>query len=408
MQGQSKIRIQDPLYLASITLLLGLCGSLVYWTVRLAYGNVLFRSQSVTALQRAARLDPLNASYFAELALRAEPAIADSALERATELDPLNSNYWIQRGVRAEFAGDLTAAEQYFLRASQVSRLLGPRISLANFYLRRGNPDQFWKWARSALDISYGDLEGTFLLCWQMTPDAKVILDRALPQRPGVLAQFLKFVVQQAGAVAAQPVAEVLLTCADEDSRDALLDYCERLIAAGRFPAAHEIWLGLDRRGLLGSGVHASGNLLYNAAFDARPLQRAFDWKVTSNSDVTSSVQPGGIIEVTLTGEQPEQFIVLSQVVALDGSGSCRFSFESLTKVHSDPGLTWRVEDLETHGELARLPVAGSDQWTPQVMQLTNPHTRFILVTLEYERRSGTIRYEGRADFRRLRLEANR
>jgi hypothetical protein len=336
--------------------------------------------------------------------MRSDPKIGDEALRRATELDPLNSAYWIQRGVHAEFRGDLKAAERFYLEASRVSRLFGPRIALMNFYFRQGDQEQFWKWAKAAFAISYGDLDGTFLLCWQMAPDARVILDRALLKDPGILAQFLGFVVRQAGVTAAWPVAEELLGCATAASRDALLDYCEGLLAARRFPAARGIWLGLAHRGLVATPAPgATRNLVYNAALDVVPLQRGFDWKVISNPEVAVAPDSNpGEIAVTFTGKQPEQFEVLSQVVALDGSSAYRFSFEYQTLNLSDSGLAWQIEDLETQHELARLPITESEDWARQEVQLKAPQTPFIRVILQYQRRSGTVRYEGRVRIRRL------
>jgi len=351
-------------------------------------------------------LDPWNAGYFAELALHSDPKTGDEALRKATELDPLNSAYWIRRGVRAEFAGDPKAAERLYLEASRVSRLFGPRIMLMNFYFRQGDQAQFWKWAKAAFEMSYGDLDGTFLLCWQMAPDAKAILDRALPKNPAIRAQFLGFVVRQAGVAAARPVADELLTHADAASRVALLDYCEELLAAKRAADAREVWLGLAHSGLVAAmEAGPSKNLIYNAGLAVSPLQRGFDWRMISNPEV--AVAPDGNpgeIRMELSGNQPEETEVLSQVVALDDGTSYRFSFVERTSSHSDPGLTWQIEDMETGRELARLPIAESDDWAGQAVQLKAPQTPFIRLVLKYQRRPGTVRFEGQVLIRQLQL----
>ncbi len=382
------------------------CFGLTYWTLRLAYGNALSISRIPGAMERSTRLDPWNASYFAELALRSDGRTGDEALRRATELDPLNSAYWIRRGVRAEFDGDLKGAERFYLEASRVSRLFGPRVTLMNFYFRQGDQAQFWKWARAAFEISYGDPEGTFLLCWRMTPDAKLILDRALPGNVPLRAPFLGFVVRQAGVVAARPVADELLRQANEDNRAALLDYCEALMAAQRFADAHEIWAGLTRSGL--AAATAAGpakNLVYNAGFGVSPLQRGFDWKVISSPEVSVAADgKPGEIGITLSGNQPEEAEILSQVIALDGSASYRLSLAGRTLSHADPGLTWQLEDVETRREAARVAMAESADWADLSVEFKTPGTRFLRLVLRYERRPGTVRYEGRVLIRQLQL----
>jgi hypothetical protein len=400
------VRAPTGTYFICNAVMLGACIGLAYWTFRLAYGNAVFNSRAPGAIERATKLDPWNASYFAEFAIRSDPMTGNAALRRATELDPLNSAYWIRTGIREEFAGDPKAAERSYLEASRVSRLFSPRIMLMNFYFRQGDQEHFWRWAKAAFEIGYGDLDGTFLLCWQMAPDANVVLNRALPENPAILAQFLGFVVRNAGVVAARPVAGELLSHANVASKVALLDYCEELLAAKRPCEAHEIWLGLAHRGLIATiNAGSPKNLVFNAALGAVPSQRGFDWKLSSNPEVT--VAPDATpdeIRLAFSGNQPEQAEVLSQIVALDGSPFYRLSFEERTSSHSDPGLTWQIEDLETRSELARLPIAQSDEWAGQAVQLKAPQTPFIRLTLRYQRGRGTVRYEGQVLVRQLQL----
>jgi len=338
--------------------------------------------------------------------MRSDPRTGDEALRRATELDPLNSANWIRRGVRAEFAGDPEAAEKLYLEAGRVSQLFGPRAMLMNFYFRQGDQEQFWKWARAAFAVSYGNLDGTFLLCWQVAPDAKVILDRAMLKNPATLVQFLDFAVRQAGVTAARPVADGLVSQADGTSAPALLDYCEELIRAKRVADAHDIWLGLAHRGLLaGAAAGAAQNLIGDAGFQARPLQRGFGWRTISSPEVT--LIPGGKpgeMGIAFSGNQPEEAEVLSQIVALPGSTWYRFSAEQRTSQHSDPGLSWEIEDLEAGRCLARLPVVESADWTSLSARFEASRTPFIRLSLRYQRQPGTVRYEGEVLIRQLRL----
>lgn len=393
-------------YFICNAILLAACIGLIYWTVRLAYASLVSRSRAPGAIQRATQLDPWNASYFAELAARSDRTTGAEALRRATELDPLNSAYWIRRGVSAEFAGDPKAAERFYLQASRVSRLFGPRIMLANFYFRQGEPEDFWKWAHAAFAMSYGDLEGAFVLCWQVAPDAQVILDRALPGNVEVLAQFLGFVIRHAGLEAARPVVAKLLGKAGRNSQGALLNYCDGLLAAKRPEEAYEVWQGLGRRGLTAAaGGGGSQNLLYNAGLAATPLACGFDWRVVSTPEVSAAASgKPGEIGITFSGNQAEEGEVLSQVVALRGGASYRFSLAEHTVGSSDPGLTWSVEDADTGRELASLAIAATEDWVSREVQFQAAQDSFVRVVLKYRRKAGTVRYEGQVLMRELQL----
>ena len=92
------------------------------------------------------------------------------------------------------------------LDAARVDRQFEPRWTLANFYFRRERPDEFWKWMRAALEVSYGDRRLAFDLCWRMTQDADEVLTQAIPDQHDVLAAYLYYVMDQhheaVGAVA--------------------------------------------------------------------------------------------------------------------------------------------------------------------------------------------------------------
>ena len=68
-----------------------------------------------------------------------------------------------------------------------------PRYLLAQFYFRRQNPDNFWKWSRSALEIAYGDVTALLDLGWRMQPDSDWIWQYAIPARREIVRQYLVF-----------------------------------------------------------------------------------------------------------------------------------------------------------------------------------------------------------------------
>src|ERR1039457_5228677 len=83
-----------------------LCGYGCYWSARWALADYATRS----SVARALRLAPGNPDYYM-LQAQAEPALAVSALTRAADLNPLNSSVRIELAGAADAHGDLPRAE---------------------------------------------------------------------------------------------------------------------------------------------------------------------------------------------------------------------------------------------------------------------------------------------------------
>src|SRR4029077_11148322 len=95
--------------LARLTCLTALAAA-CYWSVQLAWADLLFRRDTESAVARSAELAPGNAEYHARLAaLRQEAghdgAVIESELCAAVKASPRMSGAWIALGLRAETAG---------------------------------------------------------------------------------------------------------------------------------------------------------------------------------------------------------------------------------------------------------------------------------------------------------------
>ena len=109
------------------------CLGAAYYSLRIAYAEYLFRSGRPGTMERAAALVPLRGDYQARV----------NRLDRAVKLNPYLASAWIELGVRAEAAGDAVKAEAALREAARVDRTFEPRWTLANFYFRRRNWDEF-------------------------------------------------------------------------------------------------------------------------------------------------------------------------------------------------------------------------------------------------------------------------
>ena len=365
-----------------------------YWTIRLALADQLFRSNSPEGAARAARLAPGNARYFELLAeyRQAEGKDPEPELAEASRLDPLNSAVWIRRGLEAEFDGDFARAEKFLLQAARVDKLFDPRATLANYYYRRNDAEQFWRWTRAALEIGYGDLRPLFRLCWRMSGDPEVIRSRALPPDRKVLRDYLSFLLEENRLDAAEPIARELAGAATSEDAGVLLDFIDRrpLVSA---------WNPLCVRGVIPFSPIAVDRPLTNGDFRFVPTSRGFDWRVPQSPDINAVRLDPHALRIDLSGRQPEHCELLSQFVPLPAARTCRLGFTYQTAgFPAESGLQWRILAAAT-------PSLSSGDWKHVELTFATREGGLARLTLGYDRAAGTTRSEGSITLRDVELE---
>ena len=373
-----------------------------YWTIRQAVADQLFRANSLQAAVRSTQLDPNNARYFTSLAEHQEAEEIDPkpALAAASRLNPLDSSVWIRRGLRAEFEGDFARAENFLLEAARVDKLFDPRATLANYYFRRNNPEQFWRWMRAALAIHYGDLTSLFRLCWRVSDDPEIIRSRALPQGREVLRGYLRFLLDEDRLDAAEPIARELASAAAADDAAVLLDFIDRCLAPpARASSAVTAWNSLCARNIVPFSSIASDHLVTNDDFRVAPTARGFDWRVPQGPDISAQpISPRGL-RIDLSGKQPEQCELLAQLVPLPPGKTCRLRFNYQTSgFPAESGLRWSILS-------ATSPFLSSDDWQQRELTFSTEHSTLARLSLAYSRVAGTSRLEGSITLRDILLE---
>jgi len=377
---------------ASVAAVLGLG---VYWTLRLGYADRLFHIGSSATVERARRLAPGNAAYFAI------DSTDQPALRQAVANNPRFSSGWIELGILAEAAGNLADAERFLLEAASVDRTYQPRWSLANFYFRRGQREKFWPWARQAAEMAYYSQTPLFRLYWRVTQDPSVILTRGIPDRPNILAQYLHFLLTENKLAEAEQAGQKLLATSTRESLPVLTLFCDRLIGAGRVTSALHAWNTLCARGLVPYRVlePEQGRSITNGDFAAAPLGAAFDWRLYPAQGVTATraASPAGL-RLTLSGRQPERCALLEQILPVEPGLAYRLTYSSQASgIPAASGLRWYVGDLATGRELSTAPVGGAgDAWREETLGFVAPaDVGGVRLVLEYRRAPGTTRIEG-------------
>ncbi len=375
-----------------------------YWSVRFAQADRLYRVNTPATISRAIDLDPGNAQYRAWQAELEGQEGRDPrpALLAASLLNPRDSSIWLRLGLEAEFAGDYGRAEECLLRAARIDRLSGPRVTLTNYYFRRGEWEQFWKWSRRALEMSYGDDTSLFRLCWRIGQDAEVIRSRAIPDRPDVLARYLRFLLSEGHLDAAGAVSGDVLRFAGTGEAPLLTEYCDRLLERGMVTPALGLWNAMCRRKLTPYQplVPETGSALTNGNFADAPLPGGFDWHVVQSEEVTVSrlTSPAGL-QFSLSGKQAENCELLWQYLPVVPHRVYRLRWRWRTSgMPPDPGIRWRVLDAAT----TQPP---EENWRSAELAFVSGEAALARLSLVSERPTGTARPEGTVFVKDVELE---
>jgi tetratricopeptide (TPR) repeat protein len=381
-----------------------------YWSARLAYGEILYSRGTAESIARAAGLAPGDAQYGkrrAELAEAAGPDAekAEEALEAVLRTKPGDAETLIKLGLRAEMRNDFAAAERDLLEAARHDRGYDPRWSLANYYFRRQDGENFWRWARAACEMAY-EPAPLFRLLWNYTEDSGEILDRAIPRRPEILRQYLGFLVGGPHWESADAVAKRILERPATEDVPVLMAYCDRLLGARRGRAALELWNALARRKLSGFGELDPERGPVNGGFATSPTNRGFDWRLAAVEGVTAS-HDRPVVRLSFSGAEPEACEPLWQYVMLEAGARYQMTFECATRgVAEGSGLRWRVEDLSGKPTvIAESEDLAHGGWRDGSVRFTTPAGMLLgRIVLSYRRAPGTTRTEGSIRLRNIAL----
>ncbi len=372
---------------------------------------------------QASRLQPGNAEYVSARAVfRAvtgdpSPAV-DHDLQTAVSMNPADAEALMALGVRAERRGDDAAARTYLERAASVSLLFKPAWTLANFYFRTGNDAGFWPMIRRCLSMieshnlepSTFDPGPVFDLAWHQDPNAARI--RALvPRRAATLIPYLRYLQSTDRIGPAMEVWPDVLAVADpsiSSDNEVLLSFGEYLVSTKVAAAqAASVWNDLVKRGFVQSAPVdiAAGDPVENPEFIYPPISHFLSWYPARMEGVFVTSSPHAL-RFEFTGNEPDTFDLLTKAVPLGAARNWRLSWEAdvsrLETTRGAPlGLAFRVDDLAalasnaaTQGGPVLCPSFGSAAKGSCAIAVA-PSTRFLRLTIHYQRPVGATRIKG-------------
>lgn len=369
--------------------LLGLAGlaAAAWFSVLLARADAAFRRNTPTSVAHAVELNPYNAAY---LSLRAEQIEYDGVdsrpiLEEIARINPVSSAPRIRLGLDAEVRGDIAGAERWLLDAAHVDRQYEPRWTLANFYFRQQKMEDFWKWMRSALEVSYGDRSPAFDLCERVDPDVRTIMARAIPERHDVVAAYLIYLLGEKRQAPA-PVAERLSQWRNPADLPALHQALDALVESRNRSAARQIWVNL--------GYPDPAGMVFNPNFGPPRIGHGFDWRFVQNPGVTDVSLDAPALRIGFNGMQPESCELLRQYVELRMDKRYVLRWESRGLAN---GVAWRIGTNSA-------PLRPGSDWTPGLLSFVATQDDGKLALL-YNRPIGEPRLEGSVELRHVTIE---
>lgn len=393
--------------IAACTLALCIYGSIESARRLAAENSIAFPSEG--SLERAAELTPRNGVAWLRLgqlgARRGEdPELLIGRLRRAVELEPYSSEARIALALQLDRRGDFDESERQLLLAAELDRGFSPAIALANFYVRRGDSERFWRWLREAAGKSEAGLAQAIDLCWRAVDDPALILEKGVPDTPEGNRYYLNFVLGQQRVDAAAAAWERMRDGLHPGDTALASRYVSQLLERGEIAAAVAVWNRMCSSRLLPYEPLSpvSGPVLTNGRFEREPTAIGFDWRISRTDGVywTLEQEPAGEagLAIEFGGNQAEKLVLLDQVVPVAPSTSYRLNFRyRTTGLPEETGIRAGIESFRNGATLLRSEMLrASETLEQQELTLRTPAgVDSARLFFGYERAKGTSRQKG-------------
>lgn len=287
---------------------------------------------------------PWSAEYQVRLAdlRRASGLSFTSNLADAVRDSARDSRLWIQLGLAEEQDGDLKRAEASLLRAATLGRDYDTRWTLTNFYFRRANRERAVAWACAVLSIPGVEGGPVFSLLANFPARPECILRSDFNGPPNVLRDYFQWLISKTDLDAAGEVADTLIRKRDPESVPALLDYCDRLLLAGKIQGAVGLWNSLAEQGRVSAPVPATGGVMDSDLKLVEP-PHGFAWRMPPVAGVELMLLHPGL-QISLSGTQPDKCELLSQWVPIGSAPARILGYRSVSSgLAAGSGVHWRI-----------------------------------------------------------------
>lgn len=279
---------------------LSLLGTALYLNLAVRYYRASRLSQVFErdSLERATRLAPSNAFYHDRLGryrflIEQDVAAGLEHFRVAAALNPYEARYWLDLATAYQVSGNRQEERKALERALQAD----PKTSdiaweVGNFYLAEGDVPAALRLLRVVIEQNPYDVPRSLELCWRSTHDADLILDQAVPPRPGLYLRFLGFLADRQETAAAARVWSRLMGLREPFPAKEAFPYLQYLVDQKQVAAAQTAWQQLVTRDSLQAYL-SPGNSLVNGGFEQTVLEGGFDWRHLAVPGVSVAIDIG-------------------------------------------------------------------------------------------------------------------
>ena len=382
-----------------VVLLLALIG----WVGKAYVADVLASRPTVFNLERAVKLDPSDADYHIRLGSIYEYSPADLQLGKAEEhfrrairLDPYDPQTWLDLAFAMELQGRLgeagTCLRQVHLLAPNLPAYQWP---IANFYLWQGDIDEAFRHFKLVLAGTAEYNSNVFSMAWKATDDAGKILQQLIPERAATEFSYLNFLVSQRHLDEAQAVWKRIVAGTEEFSPESTSPYIDNLIAAHRADEAYQVWIDLQKKGLIRyTSMPSENNLIGNGNFEDELLNFGFAWRIVPHEGVFAGLttstyhSPSHALLVQFSGKENLLYYNVYQYVKVSPGQTYRLrAFLKTEGITTDSGPRLEVHDAFNAAALEKSTedlTGTSDGWTSLLLDFAaGPKTDLIVVRLD-------------------------
>jgi len=379
---------------AGLSCALGL-GLLAWSSIQIYLASEISDQASLAELQRAVRLQPLNADYWHRLGRYYFYQLQDSsqALEdflKAAKLNPHSPRLWLDLADVYLVTGDRNLQEQALQRAL-ASDPTTPSVlwEVANSYLAEGKTEAGLGQLKVLVDHDPESQDRVVELAWRVTHDEQMILRDVLPPRPEPQLSFVDFLFHQDEASAAAQVWTNLVSLQKPFDARLALPYLNFLIERGNGDQAERVWQDLAARDTQYSDYLPTDNLVVNPSFEYPILNAGLDWRYQVFNDIvldtdTSEAHSGSkSLACTFNGAVSDAGI--AQFVPVRPGTEYEFSsFYKIEGMEGAGGLQWAVTDPSDHSVMALSgPLTDPNGWQKVTATFkTDSETTLVLLKL--------------------------
>jgi tetratricopeptide (TPR) repeat protein len=405
-------------------LVIAVCGFAVFRSVRIAIADRVASAETMDAFQHAIRFAPDNSDLLMRMAVyRNEngdfPSPMEDELRRAARLNPLDPAPLMVLGLREEFLGNSAQAENYLVRATEIDHQFKPAWTLANYYVRRNQPEKSWPMIQRILNLDpMGfDLTPVFELCWSQddsNPGASRKILSLIPRHGHSAIDYLQFLMtthRAEAALEAWPEALRATDAGNVPGIETLIRFADFLVEGNRTTDAVPVWNQLVGRGFIHSGRldPAKGASIADPEFKFEPLTKAFGWRLAENAGLATSQVTNGL-RFEFDGDEAQNLQLISAFAAVVPTTIYRLRWTSDgSKLNAprDPGFNFRIV-LSPDEAITECPplLAAGDSGTCDFVTLAE--TGKARIDLRYARAQGTTRAAGTLRISAVRMELAR